>query len=108
MRCGGRTIARLAVLLLTLYVVVDFATPLLPGAFRFEMSQSIEAGGRPGIRPAASVAQEALAPDRVPAIGRLSVSMPARVRRPDVTAPQVRDVPRPTRADSPPDSPEDH
>ena len=68
MRCGRSTIARVAVLLLALYIVVDFGTPLLPGAFRFEMSQSIEAGGRPGVRLAGSVAHDALAPNPVPAV----------------------------------------
>jgi hypothetical protein len=108
MRCGRSTIARVAVLLLALYIVVDFGTPLLPGAFRFEMSQSIEAGGRPGVRLAGSVAHDALAPNPVPAVRAELTPVADRSRPPDVAVPRVVEVLRPARVDSPPDPLDDH
>ena len=94
--------------LLALYIVVDFATPLLPGAFRFDMSQSIEAGGRPGVRVAVSIVHGALPADRGPVVSHDPEPIPGLVRRPNGAAPRVRDVPRPARADRPPDPLEDH
>lgn len=106
MPCGRGTIARVAVLFLALYIVVDFATPLLPGAFRFDVSQSIEVGGRAGVRLAVVVDADApSSPARVvrqapsPALGLM--------RRQRGTPSRVSDVPRPARTDSPSDTIDD-
>ena len=48
-RAHTRGIIRGTVLLLALYLAVDVATPLLPGAFRFDPLDSIDAAGRTGL-----------------------------------------------------------
>lgn len=48
-RAHTRGLVRCAVLLLALYLAVDVATPLLPGAFRFDPRQSVDAAGRVGL-----------------------------------------------------------
>lgn len=40
---------RCAVLLVAVYLTVDVATPLLPGAFRFDPRESVDATGRAGL-----------------------------------------------------------
>lgn len=95
-------------LLLALYIVVDFGTPLLPGAFRFEMNESIEVGGRPGLRMVVSIVDGAVAPNRVRLVRHDPAPTLGPTRRPNGAAPRMLDVPRPARTDSPSDSFEDH
>jgi hypothetical protein len=48
-RARSRVVVQYVVLLLATYLAVDTATPLLPGAFRFDLRESVEAGGRPSL-----------------------------------------------------------
>ena len=43
----SRVLVRYIVLILASYLTIDTATPLLPGAFRFDPRESVDAGGRP-------------------------------------------------------------
>jgi hypothetical protein len=60
-------VVRCAVLLVAVYLAVDVATPLLPGAFRFDPRQSVEAAGRTGlpvVTPAPAVRSDRRPPAR--------------------------------------------
>jgi hypothetical protein len=107
MRCRRRpavvsaypgAVARVAVLLLALYLAVDIATPLLPGAFRFDLQQSIEVGGRLGTRVFVSAAPAASASESVPVVRHVAHRRVGLARRQQV-APRIFDLPRPARTD---------
>jgi len=106
MLCGRGTLARFAVLFLALYTAVDFATPFLPGAFRFD-AHSIEVGGRAGGRSTVGVVDAAVSASPVTVVRRDSVAAPRPARRPASAPSRISDAPRPARADSPPDASED-
>ena len=93
-------------LFLALYIVLDFATPFLPGAFRFD-SQSIEAGGRAGVRSTVGVVDGAVASPSARVVRVEPPPTPGPARRSVRVPPRAPDVPRPARADSPADTSDD-
>ena len=96
-------------LLVLLYVVLDFANPLMPGAVRFESGsvesvQADRAGREVGAvvpAPATLRTEDRLPPDPAPLAAMLAPAMHDPARR------DVRRVPAP-RSDPPPSSTEDH
>ncbi|MGH7314385.1 MAG: hypothetical protein ACREJV_14505 [Candidatus Rokuibacteriota bacterium] len=101
-----RTAARAAVLLLALYLAVDIATPLLPGAFRFDVNQSIEAARGPGNRVVLGVVDIADAADSDRVVRPVS-SQTLRPARRQHVAVRVGEEPRPARTDAASDTFED-
>jgi hypothetical protein len=105
MPCARGAVARIAVLLLALYTVVDFSTPFLPGAFRFD-EPSIEAGGRAGLRLAGGVV-DAVVDTRPVRLLPLAPPTRGRVRPPLPPPPRLDAGTRPARVDSPGDPSDD-
>ena len=103
------TASRLTLLLLLLYVVLDFSNPLMPGAVSFDLDESVEAV-RPGrLEPPATAgaATPAPAPSRVEsaAPARSALRRPAGRAAPPVVLTHLRRTPAPSRAS---DRSEDH
>lgn len=65
-RARSLALVRYLVLVVAICLAVDTATPLLPGAFRVDPCESVEAGGRPNV-PTIVVAVVTRSPEPVPA-----------------------------------------
>ena len=89
-------------------LVVDMATPLLPGAYHFNPAESIEAHRTPSLASAQSVTR----PTALPRLIADDVEIPEREIRAHATPaawrPQLRPVHSPGARDRAPEAPEDH
>jgi hypothetical protein len=106
MRPSMTVAARLIVLLLALCLSLDSAMPLLPGAFRLEDGQSVEAGGRAAPR-VIGVVMQAARPAGTVAVVREVRPGSIRAARGRLPVPRAVPVHRPSRADSTSDAPSD-
>ena len=96
-------------LALVLRLLVASATPLMPGAFRFNPSESIEAHRAHSVRSSEHVTAEPALPTRTAVTDAGTPRLELRVRRTDdVRAPRFRPLLTRHTSDRSPEAPEDH
>ena len=95
-----------AVLLLVVCLAADSATPLLPGAFHFDASHSVETGRRIDLRVVAATVDVPTRSDALP-VSRDATSPGLRSTISPPSTPRFVSVRRPARPDRSPDAPSD-